>query len=296
MRYGVRSETFGGLMKRQLLWAWIGWMALAATPVQAAAGGRWADKVVLDPMSSSMMFVYFDNDVPSAERNSFGAVDAVWYVPLYEGQVEEASLVMSNGEQILISKGATASQDAMLIAAILGQRPVLMPPDTVRLVPPGVADLGPRLVLGAVDNPTAMQPLSGSFQSDTLLSGMDIPLDEVSEEVTYDAPPDFIRSTDNQGELERSAIEIGLQNKMQTFRNCYQRQIQRTPNLPGGRITVQFVIDTDGIVDRARVASSSLQNEAVEQCIVQNLEGTQFPLPRNNGTVVVSYPFTFTRR
>lgn len=281
------------------------WMLAAATaiglslpqPVQAGGGGRWADKIVLDPMAASMLLVWFDNNVPSAERMSFGAVDAIHYVPAYEGRIEEVVLSMANGDQVLVAMGAESGQAALMVAAILGQRPQPQPADVERVVPAGVESDGPRLVLGAVDNETVMEPLSSRHTTSDMLSGMGIDAEQaIAEELTYEAPSNFVSTSDNKGSLERSAIELGIQSKMTTFRNCYQRQLQRTPNLPAGRVTVQFVIDADGMVDRARVASTSLQNTAVEGCIVQNLTGTQFPIPRNDGTVVVSYPFSFTRR
>lgn len=279
-------------------WMWLAIaMVLCAAPStsEAAGNGRWADKVILDPMVASMMVVYFDNDTPSAERMSFASVDAVQYVPAYEGRIEEASMLMSNGSQVLFSMGPRSGQDAVLVAAILGQRPMPMSPTAAdRIVPAGVSEGGPAIVLGAVDNETAMQPLATSIVEDSMFA--DFAEEGPREEVTYPVPPGFIGATDNRGDLERSAIELGLRAKMETFRNCYQRQIQRTPNLPGGKVIIQFVIDVDGIVDRARVEQTSLRNDDVERCLVQNLEGTQFPVPRNEGTVVVSYPFSFTRR
>jgi len=271
-------------------------LSLSAPAAQAASGGRWADKIIFDPMTASMMLVYFDNNVPSAERMSFGAVDQVLWIPSYEGRVEEAVLSMANGAQVLVSMGGQAGQDAMMIAAVLGQRPTTLPPDEERIVPAGIVEGGPQVVFGAVDNETAMQPLSMSYAEDSLGGLLDLGEDVVLDELTFEEPPGFIGRSDNAGELERSAIELGIQSKMPTFKNCYQRQLQRTPNLPSGKVTLQFVIDADGLVDRARVSQTSLQNSDVEACLVQNLEGTQFPIPRNNGTVVVSYPFNFTRR
>ena len=279
-------------------WMWlVSTLVLCAAPstAEAAGGGRWADKVIFDPMVANMMLVYLDNDAPSAEQLSFASVDVVQYVPAYEGRIEEASLLMVNGSQVLFSMGPRAGQDAVLIAAILGQRPMPMSPTAAdRIVPAGVSEGGPAIILGAVDNETAMQPLSTSIVEDAMFA--DFVEGGPREEVAYPTPPGFVDATDDTGDLERSAIELGLRSKMETFRNCYQRQIQRTPNLPGGKVTVQFLINTDGIVERARIERTSLQNDDVERCLIQNLEGTQFPIPRNGGTVVVSYPFSFTRR
>lgn len=272
-------------------------LGTTAAPAHAAGGGRWADKIIIDPMAASLMLVYFDNNVPSAERMSFGAIDTVEYVPTYEGRVEEVVLAMANGSRVLVSMGQGANQDALMIAAVLGQRPQPQTPDTERIVPSGISSGGPQLVMGAVDNTTVMDPLSMRYAADTLLGDIDASAEDiVQEEVVYDEPPGFITATDNRGELERNAIELGIQSKMPTFKNCYQRQLQRTPNLPSGGVTIQFVIDADGVVDRARVAKTTLRNADVEGCLVQNLEGTQFPIPRNDGTVVVSYPFLFKRR
>jgi outer membrane biosynthesis protein TonB len=64
-----------------------------------------------------------------------------------------------------------------------------------------------------------------------------------------------------------------------------------TPGLQG-RVSVQFVVDTDGWVRRSRVWQSDLGDSKVAECIARELVGLQFPQP--DGKVTVIYPFTLS--
>ena len=76
------------------------------------------------------------------------------------------------------------------------------------------------------------------------------------------------------------------------IRECYERQLQRDPEL-AGKVTVSFVIDLDGSVKFAALKSSSLNHEPAEACISEQVGTLRFQKPRGGKTVVVSYPFRF---
>lgn len=94
------------------------------------------------------------------------------------------------------------------------------------------------------------------------------------------------------GALDRGLIDGVVRERLSEFRYCYQRQLQRHPDLAGSVVT-KFVIAGDGTVSSASVKSSTIGDAAVEQCIVDRVRRLKFPEPNGNGIVIVAYPFTF---
>jgi hypothetical protein len=94
------------------------------------------------------------------------------------------------------------------------------------------------------------------------------------------------------GALDRSLIDAVVKAHMNQFRYCYQRELNRDPSL-AGKITVKFVIAGDGSVSRASIKQSTMGNAAVESCLTGRFMKLNFPEPKGNGIVIVSYPFMF---
>ncbi|MFT5681280.1 MAG: TonB family protein [Myxococcota bacterium] len=245
----------------------------------------WADKVIIDTRSRVLRFVWLDSG--ESTKVSFSKISQLTYLPAYQGSDAELVVTTTGGDRHLMVKGSTARQDAAVIAAIIARPLETIAASDEHVSPPELAQqAGPRLTLGAANGPFAMMGLGEPLEEDSGFGN-------VTDTITYAAPAGFTSASDGQGEMERSNIALGIRAKMGVYKGCYQRQLQRSPNLQG-TVTVEFIIDEVGVVSRARVASSSLGNEQVEKCLVQNLEGSQFPNPRG-GTVVVTYPFNFTR-
>jgi hypothetical protein len=72
---------------------------------------------------------------------------------------------------------------------------------------------------------------------------------------------------------------------------CYETELMRQPKL-GGKIVVSWRIDLEGKVASARIRTTTMNNTAVEACLVRQIGRWRFPKPA--GTMVdVSYPFLF---
>jgi hypothetical protein len=95
------------------------------------------------------------------------------------------------------------------------------------------------------------------------------------------------------GALDRSLIDEVIKRHMNQIRYCYQRELTKNPSL-GGKIVIKFVIAKDGTVSSASKKTTTMNNAAVEQCIVGRFMTFQFPEPRGGGIVIVSYPFIFS--
>jgi outer membrane biosynthesis protein TonB len=94
------------------------------------------------------------------------------------------------------------------------------------------------------------------------------------------------------GALDKSLIDAVIKRHMNQIRYCYQRELNRDPNL-GGKIVVKFVIAKDGSVSKASTKSSTMGSSAVESCINSRFMRFKFPEPKGGGIVIVSYPFIF---
>jgi hypothetical protein len=72
---------------------------------------------------------------------------------------------------------------------------------------------------------------------------------------------------------------------------CYETELMRQPKL-GGKIVVSWRIDLEGKVQSARIRTTTMNNTAVEACLVRQIGRWRFPKPAGS-LVDVSYPFLF---
>lgn len=73
------------------------------------------------------------------------------------------------------------------------------------------------------------------------------------------------------------------------FRLCYQRGLERRPDL-SGRVTVKFSIDRSGKVVSSSDGGSTLPDKQVVTCMVQSFNALSFPEPLDGKTVSVTFP------
>jgi hypothetical protein len=95
------------------------------------------------------------------------------------------------------------------------------------------------------------------------------------------------------GALDRSLIDEVIKRHMNEIKYCYQRELTKNPAL-GGKVVIKFTIAKDGTVSSAAQKSTTMNNAAVENCIVGRFMRMQFPAPKGGGIVIVSYPFLFS--
>ncbi len=95
------------------------------------------------------------------------------------------------------------------------------------------------------------------------------------------------------GSLDRALIDEVIKRNMNQIRYCYQRELTKNPSL-GGKIVIKFTIAKDGSVSAASTKTTTMNNSAVESCIVGRFMRMQFPQPKGGGIVIVSYPFIFS--
>lgn len=102
--------------------------------------------------------------------------------------------------------------------------------------------------------------------------------------------PGQMRSA-GEGTLDRDLIQRVINENIGQIQRCYERELVRTPGL-SGKLEVEWVIGTSGMVRSARQKYSDLDSSAAVSCVLDKIKGWRFPQPKG-GEVAVSYPFVF---
>ena len=97
---------------------------------------------------------------------------------------------------------------------------------------------------------------------------------------------------DATGELPKTVIKAYIATKMGAIKACYQKGLQSNPDL-SGKIKVKFLIQPNGAVNPAKIDESTIGNDAVENCVLNNVKAWKFPQAKGGGITNVVYPFVF---
>ena len=89
--------------------------------------------------------------------------------------------------------------------------------------------------------------------------------------------------------IPKEVVANVVRGRMSDVRRCYEAALARKPDL-AGRLTVEFLIDAQGKVSSAKLASSDLGDSETEKCILGVFERLVFPKPKGGGVVMVRYP------
>jgi len=104
---------------------------------------------------------------------------------------------------------------------------------------------------------------------------------------------------DPSSRYDPDAVESALTARIDEFRKCYKDYVKRASvrsparPVPRGRVVVHFIIAPDGKTRNADIRESDLDVPDIEGCLVRTMEKVEFPPPKMDGIVEVSYPFTF---
>ena len=93
---------------------------------------------------------------------------------------------------------------------------------------------------------------------------------------------------------DKKDIRVAMNRAKGSFRFCYQRELQSTPDL-AGRVVLRFTIGTDGRPKGPAIASSTLKNKAAHACLLKTVKRMTFKPPKG-GVCPVRWPFTFQPR
>ncbi len=95
------------------------------------------------------------------------------------------------------------------------------------------------------------------------------------------------------GGLSKEVIGEVIRRHWNEIKYCYERELQKDPNLQG-KVEVTFTIDGTGGVSEAAASQDTVgTNGAVGNCMVQRVRRWKFPEPKGGGQVLVNYPWVF---
>jgi pSer/pThr/pTyr-binding forkhead associated (FHA) protein/outer membrane biosynthesis protein TonB len=95
------------------------------------------------------------------------------------------------------------------------------------------------------------------------------------------------------GSIDRDAIRRLIQANLKVIRSCYERELNRNPNLYG-KLVVQWDIGANGQVVSGPIAKQNDLNATVAECVSQRMRSWKFPDPPAGQVVTVTYPFVFS--
>ncbi len=93
----------------------------------------------------------------------------------------------------------------------------------------------------------------------------------------------------------RHSIVRVIRKNVSFFKGCYERALKSRPTL-GGRVVMSFAIQAAGNVADVAVKSTTLQDAAVETCLLRHFQTMRFPSPPQGKTIRVNYPLTFSNK
>lgn len=94
------------------------------------------------------------------------------------------------------------------------------------------------------------------------------------------------------GALDKETIRRVIRRHRNEYKYCYEKQLNVKRDL-NGKIIVKFTISGNGSVIAASVEETTMNDSAVENCLVGKIRRWVFPAPKGGGIVVVKYPFIF---
>jgi hypothetical protein len=94
------------------------------------------------------------------------------------------------------------------------------------------------------------------------------------------------------GGLTHEQIMKVVRTRARAIQACYSRELQRNKGL-GGKIIVNWKIDSGGKVSRTKVRTTTMKNGRVEDCVVRQVNSMKFPSPKGGGSATVNFPFIF---
>ncbi len=93
------------------------------------------------------------------------------------------------------------------------------------------------------------------------------------------------------GSLDKAEVREVIQQNYRQIQICYLKQLAKDPNL-SGKITLEWVVKTDGQVRDAKETQSTLADSAVSECISAVVKTMTFPSPKG-GEMKVVFPWVF---
>jgi hypothetical protein len=239
-----------------------------ATPEEVIAPrALWPTGASIDQIDRTVTLHWADQP---AEILPFAAILQIEHARAWDGDPEELFVVFNDGRRVVLARGPGVVEPVKLMKVWLGHVMTEMPVGEGHMGPSKEEQPNPVLKLTAAGGAIK---LGGFSQTSSTLA----------TKTPAKTCTDCIQKTD---------LDLVVKTRMDKLRECYRRELRNHPTLIG-TITVKFVVNRNGGIGSAVVKNSSIQNEAVEQCILEEFLKMRFPRPSGNQEITATYPLTF---
>jgi TonB family protein len=86
-------------------------------------------------------------------------------------------------------------------------------------------------------------------------------------------------------------ISTSVQIKRSQLKTVYNKELRNSPNLEGN-VILEFVVSPAGTVLKCNILTSSLENPAFEEALIQEILQWRFPKVKE-GTTTILFPISF---
>jgi len=200
----------------------------------------------------------------------FAAILQIEHARAWDEDPDELFVVFNDGRRVVLARGSGVDEPVRLMKAWLGHKMTELPVGEGHLAPATAGKPNPVLTLTAAGGTLKLGRFADS-----------------NDALTPTAPPKTCTDC-----IDKNDIALVVKTRMDKLRGCYRRERQKHPTL-AGQITIRFVVNRTGGIGSAVVKNSTIQNETVEQCVLEEFLKMRFPRPPGNQEFTASYPLIF---
>ena len=249
----------------------------AAPPTEAPApNSQWPLVTHIDQVTQILKIEWADKPEESLTIRDIIQIELA---RAWDEEPTELFAVLRDGRRILLSRGEPVQQQVQMMRVWLAKIMVELPvgeghssgitPDT-RTPELKLTAAGTTMNIGKIESEFNQQPST----------------------VVNAKAPESKRTGSCVNCIDKRDVDVAVKMRMDKIRECYQRELRRTPNL-AGELMMSFVVQRDGTVGSATVKRSSINNAAVEACVREQFLMMKFAKPPGNQTISVNYPIVF---
>lgn len=122
-------------------------------------------------------------------------------------------------------------------------------------------------------------------------TGRNLTKEPVKKEAAPPPPKEEVKEEASAAFCNKGDIKRVMGGRSGAFKFCYERELQSNPDLEG-KVVLRFNIDLSGDPTGISIASSSLNNAAVHDCLKANVKKLTFAKP-DGGICAVQWPIVF---
>lgn len=231
------------------------------------ASTLWPSAAVIDASDQTLTLRWADQPT---ETMPFAAIVQLEHARAWDEDPAGLYALFIDGRRVLLDRGEGVSKSVELLKVWLATKIVELPIGEGHAPPPPGSKSVPKLTLASAGGSLAMGRLASSA-------------------------PTATQSASCTDCMSKGDIDRIVKTRMDKIRSCYQRALRTSPGL-AGQLVVKFVVGRDGGTANAVIKESSLDDQGVEQCVLEQFLLLRFPRPPNNQDLTATYPLVFAAR